>query len=138
MDFSLHPATPSSRPTTRTSSRGMNTMDLSLNSKGAFDAAPRGQGGGLDWRNLFRAWVDQHKYYPTQAILNDDEGEATVQLMIQPDGRVTSVQLVGRSGSQWLDMALVALFRDQTVPPLRGETEPFDLTFTMHYILIRR
>ncbi len=113
-------------------------MDLSLSSLGAFDPIPRGHGGGVDWRNLLRAWVDQHKYYPSQAIMNDEDGVATVELVIQPNGHVTSVELVGRSGSRWLDMALVALFRDQTVPPLRGETDPFELTFTMHYILIRQ
>jgi hypothetical protein len=38
----------------------------------------------------------------------------------------------------WLDLALLALFRDQRLPPLPyGINEPIDFNFTMHYVLIR-
>ena len=42
-----------------------------------------------------------------------------------------------KSGSVWLDMALMALFRDAHLPPLHDENEPITFDFTMHYILIR-
>ena len=61
-----------------------------------------------------------------------------VQVVTNPNGHVTSVELKMRSGSQWLDMALVALFRDANLPPLEGETEPLTFNFTMHYIIVMR
>jgi protein TonB len=94
---------------------------------------------GPDWRNALSRWVSQHAYYPPQARGNGEEGTASVQVVARPDGKVTSVELVGRSGSMWLDLALQSLFRDAHIPPLpSGMTEPMAFTFTMHYILIRR
>jgi len=51
---------------------------------------------------------------------------------------VREVELIGRSGSVWLDMALLSLFRDQRIPQVPGGTTPIVFNFTMHYILIRR
>ena len=82
------------------------------------------------------AWVRAHAYYPEQAAMNGEDGSVMVQVSANPDGRVTSVELERRSGSQWLDMALMALFRDAQLPPLH-ENEPITFNFTMHYILIR-
>ena len=56
---------------------------------------------------------------------------------VNPNGRVTSVQMRSRSGSQWLDLALMGLFRDANLPALPDATEPLTFDFTMHYILIR-
>ena len=92
---------------------------------------------GPDWRNLLSAWVRSHSYYPPQAAMNGEDGDVTVAVVVNPNGHVTSVELRSRSGSKWLDMALVALFRDADLPPLYGETEPFSFNFIMHYVLIR-
>ena len=62
----------------------------------------------------------------------------TARVVVNPNGHVTSVDLTMRSGSQWLDMALVALFRDRDVPPPPDKTEPTIVNFTMRYILIRQ
>lgn len=78
-----------------------------------------------------------HAYYPEQAVMNDEDGSVMVQVTANPDGRVTSVELERRSGSQWLDLALLSLFRDAQLPPLHDENEPITFNFTMHYILIR-
>ena len=69
--------------------------------------------------------------------MNGEDGNVMVSVTANPDGRVTSVQLERRSGSQWLDMALMALFRDAQLPPLHDANEPITFHFTMHYILIR-
>jgi TonB family protein len=69
--------------------------------------------------------------------MNDEDGDVTVQVVANPNGHVTSVQMVSRSGSQWLDMALMGLFRGASLPPLHDESEPITFNFTMHYILIR-
>lgn len=93
---------------------------------------------GPDWRNALSRWVQQHAYYPSQARANGEEGDAKVHVEATADGKVTSVELIGRSGSMWLDLALQALFRDQHIPGIPGRTEPIVFNFTMHYILIRR
>jgi periplasmic protein TonB len=94
--------------------------------------------GGPDWRNALSQWVSQHAYYPEQARRNGEEGDAKVHVVAQHNGHVTSVELIGKSGSMWLDLALQALFRDAHIPPLPGGgNEPIEFNFTMHYILRR-
>jgi protein TonB len=94
--------------------------------------------GGPDWRNALSRWVSQHAYYPEQARINGEEGDAKVHVVAQHNGHVTSVELIGKSGSMWLDLALQALFRDAHIPPLPGGgNEPIEFNFTMHYILRR-
>ncbi|MEA2737559.1 MAG: periplasmic protein TonB [Acetobacteraceae bacterium] len=117
-------------------------MSLGPASKGAEDATPLSdrdqEAQGADWRNALSRWVAEHAYYPDQARMNGEEGDARVHVVAAPDGRVKMVELVGKSGSMWLDLALLALFRDQKIPPLPyGTKEPIDFNFTMHYVLIR-
>ncbi len=69
--------------------------------------------------------------------MNGEDGDVTVQVVANPNGHVTSVQMKSRSGSQWLDMALMGLFRDANLPPLPDQAEPITFNFTMHYVLIR-
>ena len=84
-------------------------------------------------------WPDGSRSMPT--IPNRPEITARMATprstsIARPDGRVTSVELIGRSGSIWLDLALQALFRDAHIPPLpSGTTEPIEFNFTMHYII---
>lgn len=142
MNFSFGRAVPQERAPTRTSPHAPNTLDFSLAPRqGATDNSPfsrvAGARVGPDWRNLLSAWVRAHAYYPEQAAMNGEDGDAMVQVVANPSGHVTSVEMRMRSGSQWLDMALIALFRDADLPPLMGESEPITFNFTMHYILIR-
>ena len=94
---------------------------------------------GSDWSNEFMQWVDEHKYYPDQAIANDEDGNSGVQFTVDRYGRVTGVRLVRRSGSVWLDMGLTGMFRDARLPPFPPGAPGKDvtITFTMHYILER-
>jgi protein TonB len=93
---------------------------------------------GADYRNLLSAWVAAHAYYPEQARRDGDEGDAKVHVIAAPDGRVKEVELIGKSGSMWLDLALLALFRDQRIPAYPGGGgEPIEFNFLMHYVLIR-
>jgi TonB family protein len=94
--------------------------------------------GSADWRDELSTWVRAHAYYPSQAAERGEQGAAMVQVIVQPDGHVTSVELKYRTGSPWLDMALVALFRDAHLPPLKGEHEPLTFDFTMHYLPMRQ
>jgi TonB family protein len=116
-------------------------MSLGPASRGPVNTTPFGDredAEGADWRNELSRWVAQHAYYPEQARRELQEGDAKVRVVAAPDGRVKLVELIGRSGSMWLDLALLALFRDANIPPLpSGERDPIEFNFTMHYILIR-
>jgi protein TonB len=120
------------------------TIDMSLGpaSRGAADPTPLSQhdaeAAGADWRNALSRWVSEHAYYPEQARRDGEEGDAKVHVLADSDGRVREVELIGKSGSMWLDLALQALFRDQHIPPLpSGDHDPIEFDFTMHYVLIR-
>ena len=120
------------------------SVDLSLGPaiRGALDLSPfsqvAGREPGPDWRNALSAWVRDRAYYPEQASSQGEQGNAKVRITANPDGRVTSVELIGRSGSRWLDLALLVLFRDRTLPRLPSDvTEPISFDFTMRYILVR-
>jgi TonB family protein len=125
-------------------SRGEQLADLSLGpaKPGALDKTPFGDLSGInagpDWRNAFSAWVRRHAYYPDQAAELGQDGDSTVYVKATPNGKVTSVELEQKSGSPWLDMALVSMFRDAHLPPLPpDDKEPLEFHFTMHYILMR-
>jgi TonB family protein len=93
---------------------------------------------GDDWFNLVAAWWRRHAYYPSEAGMNGEQGIATVKLVVRHDGRVESVRLEDSSGSQWLDMAAVAVFRNANLPPLPSDVTSavVPLHFTIHYIII--
>ncbi|MBV8092874.1 MAG: energy transducer TonB [Acetobacteraceae bacterium] len=124
-------------------SRGID-MSIGTAATGAFNARPlarfEGQNPGPDWRNEFAAWVEAHKYYPEEAVRRGEDGLSGVRIIVAPDGRVKSVDLILRSGSVWLDMALQSLFRSAHLPPFPPGVVDRDLTIevTMNYILIRQ
>jgi TonB family protein len=147
MDFSLGKplAPPSVQARPRSSPHAPGTIDMSLGpaSKGLANPTPYSDSDegreGADYRNLLSRWVAEHAYYPEQARRDGDEGDAKVHVLAASDGRVKEVELIGKSGSMWLDMALLSLFRDQHIPPYPGGgSEPIEFNFTMHYVLIRR
>jgi protein TonB len=100
----------------------------------------RGAQLGADWRGAFMAWLRQHGYYPQQAAEAGEDGTAVVRFTVDRQGRVSGLQLIGRSGSIWLDAGAQAMLRGRTVPPFppgtRDDTAEIDLT--INYILRRR
>jgi TonB family protein len=145
MDFSLgggaaSPAPSKSRPRSAAHTPGSIDMSLGPAIRGVLNNTPQGEDedGGPDWRNALSQWVAEHAYYPMQARRDGEEGDAKVHVFADHYGRVKEVQLVGKSGSMWLDMALVALFRDAHIPPLPTPgDDPIEFNFTMRYILVR-
>ena len=61
--------------------------------------------------------------------MNGEDGDVMVQVVANPNGHVTSVEMKWRSGSQWLDMALMGLFRDANLPPLHDANRADHLQF---------
>ena len=101
-----------------------------------------GEALGADWLAELSAYVERHKRYPEQAAENNEEGDSTISIVVERDGRVfgRDVDLVRRSGSQFLDMGLMSMFRDKQLPPFPPGA-PHDretIQITMHYYLIRR
>jgi TonB family protein len=100
----------------------------------------RGAQLGADWRAAFMAWLRQHGYYPRQAAEAGEDGTAVVRFNVDRSGRVSGLQLIGRSGSIWLDAGAQALLRGQTVPPFPPGTrdDSAEIDLTINYILRRR
>jgi protein TonB len=109
--------------------------------RSGIDIEPVGDGDpGASWRNALSAWIESHKYYPREAAEAGEDGTVVVRVLVDHTGRVQSVELRDRSGSQWLDLAAQAMFRGAHLPPFPpGTTDPsFTFNLTMHYILIGR
>jgi protein TonB len=144
MDFSFGKPLQPAEPQPRAARRPPGSIDMSLGPavRGALSAAPKSdidsEEGGPDWRNALAKWVAEHAYYPERAREDGEEGDARVHVVADHNGRVREVELIGRSGSIWLDLALQALFRDAHIPPLNTPgNEPIEFNFLMRYILRR-
>lgn len=93
-------------------------------------------GVGPDWSNAFRAWLDRHSYYPHDAAMFGEHGSVVVDFVVDKHGAVSGLRLEESSGHPILDMAVLAMFRNATLPalpPQNGARLP--VRFTMHYVL---
>ena len=142
MNLGLGPAAP--RPAARGS---VASRSLDLSPPQAWDgpassdpyAQIRAANASADWnRGLLQYWL-QHRYYPQQAAADGEQGSVTIQLTVNRSGRVESVEVLSRSGSQWLDMAALATWRDARLPPFTNEMREDRITFPIpiQYYLIR-
>ena len=85
-------------------------------------------------------WWDRHGYYPRQAAEQGEDGTTRLRVRVDRSGRVREVTLEMRSGSQWLDMGSLAIFRDAMLPPFPPSSPQSEATLylTLNFILIRR
>lgn len=143
MDLSLAPSAP--RPAAR-GSVASRSLDLSPSQErtGPVRSDPyaqiRAANASADWnRGLLSYWL-QHRYYPEQAAMNGEQGAVTIQLTVNRSGRVENVEVLSRSGSQWLDMAALATWRNAKLPPFTSEMREDRITFPVpiQYFLIQR
>jgi periplasmic protein TonB len=115
-----------------------------VNPAGAPAHAPPGQNtasragdanNGAAWMGKLKQWWDQHSFYPTEASQTNEGGNVKVHIVIAPDGRVTSIEVVQSSGLSVLDAAAVAVFRNAHLPPFPPGTpaQPADVVVTLHY-----
>jgi TonB family protein len=95
---------------------------------------------GGDWIRLLHEWWDRHAYYPPQAAAEGEDGTTRVRLVVNRSGKVEKVELETRSGSQWLDVGSLAIFRNAMLPPFPLSTpqDRADLLLTINFILVRR
>ena len=91
-----------------------------------------------DWVGALRRWTSARIYYPEEAIVEHQQGSATVLLDIDRSGRVLSVKLLSSARSAFLDGAWIDIFRNSVVPPFTPDMTGQDtqITYTLHYILV--
>lgn len=94
---------------------------------------------GADWAQGLQTYWRRHRYYPQQAARNGEDGTVRIELVVNRQGRVISVEIKSRSGSPWLDMAAVGTWRNAQLAPLPFEnTDPtITVPLTINYLLIR-
>jgi TonB family protein len=85
--------------------------------------------GRRDLMRQLQAWWDAHAYYPRHASNNDEAGTVKVHLVIHPDGRIWTVDVVAGSGSPSLDTAGASVFR---------AGPKADMDISLHYVLAHR
>ena len=97
-------------------------------------------GGGSNannaaWMGKLKQWWDQHSFYPSAASQTNEGGNVKVHIVIAPDGRVESIEVVQSSGLSVLDTAAVAVFRNAQLPPFPPDTPagPANVVVTLHY-----
>jgi periplasmic protein TonB len=145
MDFSLGSRVAAARPVSPRTPRSSGAIDMSFRPKmggGDFTQIhPRGKGDevGPDWYNLVAAWWARHRFYPNEAARLGQEGDVTVRLVVAHNGHVEQVDVRERSGSPWLDLGALAVFRGASLPALPQDVRDSDITvdFTIHYIIVR-
>jgi TonB family protein len=94
--------------------------------------------GHRDLMRQLQAWWDAHAYYPSHASNSDEGGTVKVHLVILPDGRIWTVDVVESSGSHSLDTAGPTVFRGGSVRPFREGEPKADIDISLHYVLAHR
>jgi protein TonB len=90
---------------------------------------------GAAWMAKLEQWRDQHAVDPRDASQINEAGDVKLRLSIASSGQVTSVQVVQGSGSNVLDAAAQAVFRNARLPPFPPDApaQPADVVVTVHY-----
>jgi TonB family protein len=91
-----------------------------------------------DVMRQLQAWWDAHAYYPRHASNNDESGTVKVHLVIHPDGRIWTINVVESSGSRSLDSAGDLVFRGGFVRPFPEGEPNADIDLSLHYVLAHR
>src|ERR1700722_95593 len=97
-----------------------------------------GNAGRRDVMRQLQAWWDAHAYYPRHASNNDEGGTVKVHLLILPDGRIWTADVVESSGSRTLDTAGSSVFRGGSVRPFPEGEPNADIDISLHYVLVHR
>jgi len=63
----------------------------------------------------------------------------TLHMRVEHDGRVQNLELTGKSGSGWLDLGALSVFRGAYLPPLPPDMPEKQIPFevTVHYVIVR-
>jgi TonB family protein len=97
-----------------------------------------GNAARRDLMRQLQAWWDAHAYYPRHASNNDESGTVKVHLLVHPDGKIWTINMVASSGSASLDTAGDSVFRGGFVRPFPEGEPNADLDISLHYVLAHR
>ncbi len=94
---------------------------------------------GRDWFGQLDAWWRQHRFYPNEAAERGEDGTVSLQIVVDPYGKVQAVAVQTRSGSMWLDSGALSIFRNAKLPPFPPGAEGGNATIDLNinYILVR-
>jgi len=86
-----------------------------------------------DYLREIRLRIENYKQYPSRARQRQIEGSATLRFTIEPDGRVTGLDMIRGSGHQILNRAAIRAVRDASPfpdPPagVSGRAVPVEIT----------
>jgi protein TonB len=73
------------------------------------------------YEQIIAARIKQHEEYPPIAKRRHWEGTTIVQLRVSPDGKVTDISVVEKSGYEILDEAAVRMIRKASPLPVPPE-----------------
>jgi protein TonB len=73
------------------------------------------------YQRIISARIKQYEEYPPAAKRRYWEGTTVVQLRLTPEGKVTDISVVGKSGHEILDEAAVRMIRKASPLPLPPE-----------------
>ena len=92
------------------------------------------------WIDALHQWWLVHRYYPDEAAMRGEDGTVVISIDVSRPGHVEALDLEGRSGSKYLDMAAQSVFRGAHLPPLPPDTpeEQITVELTIQYILYGR
>src|SRR6202034_1979014 len=93
-----------------------------------------GNAARRDVMRQLQAWWDVHAYYPRHASNNDEGGTVKVHLVILPDGRIWTFDVMESSGSSSLDAAGSQAFRGGFVRPFPEGEPKADIDISLHYV----
>ena len=68
--------------------------------------------------NAIFLWISRHKFYPTDALYNEEQGRAKVSFIIKQSGIITNVNLLKSSKHSSLDKAAVKIIKDSSPIPV--------------------
>jgi TonB family protein len=94
--------------------------------------------GRRDLMRQLQAWWDVHAYYPRRASNTNEGVTVKVHLVILPDGRIWTFNVVESSGSRSLDAASSSVFRGGFVRPFPEGEPKADIDISLHYVLAHR
>lgn len=98
------------------------------------------RGVSEDYGEELSRWIRSRLFYPADAVANGEEGESSLHVVLDRQGRVKSVRVTGQSGSYALDAAAMSIFSMHAqLPPIPPDMvgDHFDIDMTINYILIR-
>lgn len=109
------------------------------NSFGQFAKIVQGH-ADASWLSALHAWWLRHGYYPEDAARLGQDGQVRIELVVDRYGRVRTVGLTQRSGSPFLDMGALSVFRDAQLPSLVPFTtdDQITLDLSIDYVLVGR